>query len=76
MSLAITRPSILSLRDWTDNVSADLRDFGVLAILNGDDWQSWGAQLCGNPSLGFALPDPHQFTDWRTWGERLCETLA
>lgn len=76
MSLAITRPTGLALRDWGDCVSADLRNFGVIATISGDDWQSWGAQLCGNPSLGFALPDPYQFIDWRVWGERLCDVLA
>lgn len=76
MSQPITRPTNMSLMDWADNVLSDLREFGVVAILSGEDWQSWGAQLCGTYALGVVLPDPYQFNDWKLWAERVCDTLA
>lgn len=77
MSYIITRPTNLSVEDWANNVTTDLRNFGFFgSLLNPDGWQQWGLQLLNNAALSNVLPDPYAFKDWREWADRVCDALA
>lgn len=77
MSTIITRPAGLSLRDWTDNVSYDLRAYGTFGAVDDESqWTGWALQLLSNPALSSNVPNPYQFPDWRAWASALCATLS
>ena len=45
MKAHITSPKMLSLQDWTDQVSFDLDIVVPVCRMVDDDWQTWGAQF-------------------------------
>jgi|TARA_R110000822_G_scaffold293893_1_gene415927 hypothetical protein len=74
MSVRITIPTGLSLRDWADQISLDLDAFGAFGRLDVEEnWQNWAMQFLNNTSLQENFPIPYQFTDWREWAERFCQ---
>lgn len=77
MSVAITRPTNLTLQDWAGQVLIDLDRYGSFGRLMADaQWQDWAMQFFNNSSLGRNFPNPYQFSDWRDWAERFCGSLA
>ena len=76
MSIRVTLPTGMSLRDWADQIALDLDSFGAFGRLNIEtEWQNWAMQFLNNMSLGRNFPVPYNFTDWREWAERFCQTL-
>lgn len=77
MSINITRPSYMSLRDWADQIVLDLDQFGSFGRL--DDvtrWQDWASQIINNTDFKESIQSPYHFADWRDWAERFCQVLA
>ena len=77
MTIKITLPTYMSLRDWADQVILDLDPYGTVGRL--DDitkWQDWGMQLINNTSLPETIPVPYYFDDWQDWAQRFCQVLA
>lgn len=73
----ITRPSMMSLPDWANQIALDLDNYGAFGRLDDPEkWQDWAVQFLNNTSLGRNLPNPYDFTDWREWAERLSQLLA
>jgi hypothetical protein len=73
----ITRPSMMELRDWADQMMLDLDSYGALGRLEDEaQWQDWAMQFLNNTTLGRNLPQPYDFTDWRDWAERFAQTLS
>lgn len=77
MSVTITRPTGLTMRDWCDQVTLDLDRFGSIGRIVKDDWQAWGIQLVSLMGLGgYVIASPYQFKNWLDWANRLCGDLA
>lgn len=75
MSIRITLPIGMELRDWADQIALDLDSFGALGRLDDiDDWQNWAMQFLNNTTLGRNFPLPYDFDNWRDWAERFCQT--
>jgi hypothetical protein len=73
MTIALTLPTTLTLKDWADQIVLDLDRFGALSKLEDEvHWQDWALQFLMNIDVGLTLPDPYAFTDWRDWAERFC----
>lgn len=70
----ITRPTLMALHDWADQVCLELGKHGMVGKLEGEDWQTWGCQLF--LSAPFNVPDPVDFDTWQEWAERLCEVAS
>lgn len=76
MSVRVTLPTGMSLRDWADQIALDLDSFGAFGRLDVEDqWQNWAMQFLNNMSLGNNFPLPYDFQDWREWAERFCQTV-
>lgn len=76
MSIRITLPTGMGLRDWADQVALDLDPFGAFGRLDDDsNWQNWAMQFLNNMSLKENFPVPYNFENWREWAERFCQTL-
>lgn len=74
---AITRPQMMELRDWADQMMLDLDSFGALGRLEDESaWQDWAMQFLNNTTLGRNLPMPYDFADWRDWAERFAQALS
>ena len=74
MSVRITLPTGMGLRDWADQIALDLDNYGTFGRLdNVDNWQNWAMQFLNNTSLGRNFPLPYDFDDWRDWAERFCQ---
>lgn len=77
MSITLTLPSHISLRDWADQIILDLDPYGRIGKLEDDTkWQDWGMQLINNTSLPETIPVPYYFNDWRDWAQRFCQVMA
>lgn len=77
MTIHLTLPVGLELRDWADQVILDLDDLGAFGKLESDDWQDWAVQFVGNTGLGtYSPPNPYQFDNWQDWAERFVNTLS
>ena len=75
MSVRITLPIGMELRDWADQIALDLDSYGALSRLDDiENWQNWAMQFLNNTSLGRNFPIPYDFDDWREWAERFCQT--
>ena len=76
MSLKITLPTGLNLRDWADQITLDLDPYGAFGRLDIEDqWQNWAMQFLNNMTLRENFPIPYNFDNWRDWAERFCQTL-
>jgi hypothetical protein len=78
MSINLTLPQGLELRDWADQVILDLDSFGSFAkLMNDEEWKDWAVQFVGNVGLSrYNPPMPYQFDDWKLWAERFVYTLS
>lgn len=75
MSIRITAPTGMELRDWADQIALDLDSYGALGRLDDvENWQNWAMQFLNNTTLGRNFPLPYDFEDWREWAERFCQT--
>ena len=75
MSIQITAPTGMELRDWADQIALDLDSYGALGRLDDvENWQNWAMQFLNNTTLGRNFPLPYDFEDWREWAERFCQT--
>lgn len=75
MSIRITFPTGMELRDWADQIALDLDNYGAFGRLDDiENWQNWAMQFLNNTSLGRNFPLPYDFDDWRDWAERFCQT--
>ena len=75
MTVRITLPTGMGLRDWADQVALDLDNYGALGRLDDvENWQNWAMQFLNNTTLGRNFPIPYDFDDWREWAERFCQT--
>ena len=76
MSVRVTLPTGMSLRDWADQIALDLDSFGAFGRLDIEEqWQNWAMQFLNNMSLGNNFPLPYDSQNWREWAERFCQTL-
>lgn len=75
MTVRITLPTGMGLRDWADQVALDLDNYGAFGRLDDvENWQNWAMQFLNNTTLGRNFPIPYDFDDWRDWAERFCQT--
>jgi len=76
MSIRITLPRMMQLRDWADQIALDLDPYGAFGRLSDESkWQDWAMQFVNNASLKENIPIPYAFDDWRVWAERFCQTV-
>lgn len=76
MSIRVTLPTGLGLRDWADQIALDLDPYGAFGRLDIEDqWQNWAMQFLNNMTLKENFPIPYYFDNWREWAERFCQTL-
>jgi hypothetical protein len=76
MSIRVTLPTYMSLRDWADQINLDLDPFGAFGRLDVEtNWQNWAMQFLNNQTLKENFPIPYDFADWRDWAERFCQVL-
>ena len=74
MSIRLTLPTGMELRDWADQVVLDLDPYGTIGKLDNEErWQDWAVQFLNISTLKDNLPIPYFFSDWREWAERLCQ---
>lgn len=71
----ITRPTGLTLLDWSTQVVADVGPL-LGRIDTFPTWQDWAAQLLNTQDAGLNLPNPYGFVNWIEWAELLCGELA
>ncbi|MGI9143373.1 MAG: hypothetical protein ACR2IJ_09325 [Fluviibacter sp.] len=78
MSINLTLPQGLELRDWADQIILDIDNQVVFGKLMDDaNWQDWAVQFVGNVGLSrYNPPMPYQFDDWKLWAERFVYTLS
>jgi len=70
-------PPAGELQQWTADVLLSLLQYGILPVLNEDDWQRWGVGLFDAPQLAvYHPPNPYDYSDWREWGAALTTALA
>lgn len=76
MSVRITLPTGMALRDWADQIALDLDPYGAFGRLDDEsNWQNWAMQFLNNMTLRENFPVPYNFDNWREWAERFCQTL-
>ena len=76
MTISITLPSGLGLRDWADQISLDLDPYGAFGRLDVEDqWKNWAMQFVNNMTLKENVPIPYAYDNWREWAERFCQAL-
>jgi hypothetical protein len=76
MSLRVTLPTGMSLRDWADQITLDLDPYGAFGRLDIEDqWQNWAMQFLNNMTLRENFPIPYSYDNWRDWAERFCQVL-
>jgi hypothetical protein len=74
MSLRITLPTNLALKDWADQISLDLDPYGAFGRLQDEkQWQNWAMQFLNNLTLKENFPIPYDYDNWRDWAERFCQ---
>lgn len=74
MSLRVTLPTGMGLRDWADQITLDLDPYGTFGRLDDEDqWQNWAMQFLNNMTLRENFPIPYSFENWREWAERFCQ---
>lgn len=76
MSIQVTLPTGMGLRDWADQIALDLDPYGTFGRLDDEDqWQNWAMQFLNNMTLRENFPIPYSFESWREWAERFCQVL-
>ena len=76
MSVQVTLPTGMGLRDWADQIALDLDPFGAFGRLDVEaNWQNWAMQFLNNMTLKENFPIPYNFDNWREWAERFCQVL-
>ena len=76
MSIQVTLPTGMGLRDWADQITLDLDPYGTFGRLDDEDqWQNWAMQFLNNMTLRENFPIPYSFESWREWAERFCQVL-
>ncbi len=76
MTLRVTLPTNMELRDWADQIALDLDPYGAFGRLDVEEnWQNWGMQFVNNMTLRENFPIPYDYADWREWAERICQVL-
>jgi hypothetical protein len=76
MSIRITLPVGIELRDWADQTALDLDPYGAFGrLMDETRWQDWAMQIVNNASIKENIPIPYNFDDWREWAQRFCETV-
>ena len=76
MSVQVTLPTGMGLRDWADLIALDLDPYGAFGRLDDEsNWQNWAMQFLNNMTLRENFPVPYNFDNWREWAERFCQTL-
>jgi hypothetical protein len=76
MTIRVTLPTGMRLKDWADQIALDLDPYGAFGRLDNEDrWQDWAMQFLNTMSLKENLPVPYYFNDWREWAERFCQTV-
>ena len=76
MSIQVTLPTGMGLRDWADQIALDLDPYGTFGRLDDEDqWQNWAMQFLNNMTLRENFPIPYSFENWREWAERFCQVL-
>lgn len=76
MTIRVTLPVNMNLRDWADQIALDLDSFGAFGRLSDETkWQDWAMQLLNNTSLNENIPTPYNFVNWRDWAERFCQSV-
>lgn len=78
MSIKITLPVNMVLKDWADAVTYDLLPYVLPQTLQNElEWQDWAVVMVASLKLsGNNPPDPYQFSNWEEWANRFCSTLA
>lgn len=77
MSVQVTLPTGMGLRDWADQIALDLDPYGAFGRLDDEtQWQNWAMQFLNNMSLKENFPVPYNYTNWREWAERFVQTIA
>lgn len=76
MSIRVTLPVMMNLRDWADQIALDLDPYGAFGRLSDETkWQDWAMQFVNNASLKENIPIPYNFDDWHVWAERFCQAV-
>ena len=76
MSIQVTLPTGMGLRDWADQIALDLEPYGTFGRLDDEDqWQNWAMQFLNNMTLRENFPIPYSFESWREGAERFCQVL-
>jgi hypothetical protein len=76
MSINITLPVNIGLRDWADQITLDLDPYGSFGRLDDEsNWQNWAMQFLNNLTLGRNFPNPYNFDNWQEWADRFRQTL-
>ena len=77
MSLSVTLPVGIGLKDWADCLIIDFDAFGIYQPLDDPDkWQDWANQYNKASRLIEDFPDPYTYdvTQWQEWAERFVQT--
>lgn len=76
MSIRVTLPTNMQLRDWADQITLDLDPFGTFGRLDNESgWQDWAMQFLNNLTLKENFPIPYSYQNWQSWAERFCQVL-
>lgn len=77
MTINVTLPVNMQLRDWADQIALDLDRYGAFGRLDDENrWQDWAMQFLNNTALKNNFPVPYNFNNWKEWAERFCQVLA
>jgi hypothetical protein len=77
MSISVTLPVGIELKDWADSLIIDFDAYGVSQPLDDvTQWQDWAMQYVRATNLVEDFPDPYSYavTEWRDWAERFVQT--
>jgi hypothetical protein len=59
MTLKVTIPTGMVLRDWADQITLDLDPYGAFGRLDVEtNWQNWAMQFLNNMTLKENIPNP------------------
>lgn len=64
-------PRHISMQRWCAAMVDELRAFGQVAPLAGEDWQAWSRQVLTLPGLArYNPPNPEGFDRFEDWADR------